>query len=205
MQTLDPEVNKRINSIHYQYVNIVSPLIIKNEVLTGEFPIEILNEIRAIFGHLSKVHLQSDTTDVDKNLFKAESHVKRAILDCFKYLCLAYDDKYYEFDRRYKNVDLSDIDNGNFLPQLCRKRKEAVDRLSDAKKKEIDAVGDDDLYDAYEIAYNAYMDVHDLLDGAFEKMERLKRKVSRSYLFGVIGIVLGVVGIIATIVTYLMK
>jgi len=84
MQILEKEYNDRINEIHYKYVSIISPFIMQIEVLDGEYPVEILNEIRAVFTHLSKSHLSGDNDAVDRNLSKADAHIKRAILDCYK-------------------------------------------------------------------------------------------------------------------------
>ena len=194
----------RINEIHYKYINIISPFVMQLEVLDGEYPIEILNEIRAVFSHLSKCNLSDEDEKIDRNLSKADSHIKRAILDCYKYLCFAYDDKYSQFDKNYKNVDLSEIDNGEFLPLLCMKRKTALDKLLQAKKLELITSDENILYDGFENAYNAYSDVYNLINNSYVKIERLKRKAkirSLKTLIGFwIGIAIGIIGIIIAIV-----
>ncbi|MDR0455105.1 MAG: hypothetical protein LBH20_00285, partial [Treponema sp.] len=171
MQTLNEAYNARINLIHDQYTNIISPFIMQIEVLDGEFPVEIINEIRAVFGHLSKCHLSTDDSVVERNLAKADSHIKRAIIDCYKYLCFAYDDNYKEFERKYIDVDLSEIDNGEFLPFLCKKRKLAIDKLVLAKKLELSTSEESILYSNFEEAYNAYADVYNFVNNSFEKLE----------------------------------
>jgi hypothetical protein len=122
MQTLDKAYNDRINEIHNNYISIIAPLIMQIEVLDGKFPVEILNEIRAVFAHLSKSHLADDNAVVERNLSKADSHIKRAIIDCYKYLCFAYDNKYEEFDTIYANVDLSDKAKGKYSGFKGKKR-----------------------------------------------------------------------------------
>ena len=204
MRIAKKEYNVRINEIHSKYINVISPFIMQLEVLDGEFPVEIINEIRAIFGHLSKSHLSDDEAKVDRNLSKAEGHVKRAILDCYKYLCFAYDDKYEEFGKYYASVDLSDVDNGDFLPVLCKRRKLAIEKLTQAKKLELATSDEDDLYNAFEEAYNAYADVFNFVNDSFEKLERLKRKAKIRNLKAKIGfwlgILIGVIGIIIALV-----
>ena len=90
----DVTSNTQIVEICDAYINTISPFILQLETLDGEFPVEILNEIRAIFTHISRCSL-AETSDVyDDNIVKAERHVKRAILDCHKYVCVAYDEHY---------------------------------------------------------------------------------------------------------------
>lgn len=208
MQTLSCTYNDRVNEIHRKYFEIISPFIIQLEVLDGEFPIEILNEIRAVFGHLSKAHLNNEASIVEHNIEKADSHIKRAILDCYKYLCLAYDDKYKEFSNKYINVDLSVVGDGEFLPLLCQKRNNAIQKLSNAKKLEISKTNENDLYNAYEDAYNAYADTYNYIEAFYEKLERLKHKTDlrdisakRWYLIGTIA---GVTGAVAGIIGFIV-
>lgn len=48
------------NEIYEQYQNLILPYIMELEVRDGEYPVEILNEIRAIFTHLSRYKLQNE-------------------------------------------------------------------------------------------------------------------------------------------------
>jgi len=211
MQALNEAFNARINLIHEQYTNVISPFIMQLEVLDGEFPIEIINEIRAIFGHLSKCHLSNDDGIIECNLTKADRHINRAIIDCYKYLCIAYNDKYREFECKYIDVDLSDIDNGEFLPLLCKKRKLAIDKLLHAKKLEISMSDEIILYASFEEAYNAYADTYNLVNDSFEKLERLKQKTNtresranRRYrmgiCIGIAGLIIGIASIIIAVI-----
>jgi hypothetical protein len=181
------------------------------EVLDGEYPVEIINEIRAVFGHLSKCHLSNNDDVIERNLLKADGHIKRAIIDCYKYLCFAYDDKYEEFGNKYIDVDLSEIDNGEFLPLLCSKRKLAIEMLVQAKKLELSTSDENVLYGSFEEAYNAYADVYNLIKDSFEKLERLRRKASTRDLrakrrfwvgtyIGIAGLAIGIAGIIIAII-----
>ena len=203
MQILTENYNKQINEIHSQYLHTISPLIMSIEVLDGEFPIEILNEIRSIFTHLSKCNLSDDATIIERNISKANSHIKRAIIDCFKYSCLAFEDSYKGFDTNYKNVDLSEVDNGEFLPGLSVKRKLAKEKITQAKLLELSTSDENTLYGAYEDAHNAYADVYNLINNSFEKLERIKRKAkirdikaTIGFVVGIIGTLLGLLGII---------
>jgi hypothetical protein len=50
----------RIRDIHKTYIEVICPYIIQYETLANRFPTEILNEIRAVFTHLSKHNLSDD-------------------------------------------------------------------------------------------------------------------------------------------------
>jgi len=204
MQTLNETVNKRINEIHDKYLNIISPFIMQIEVLDGEHPVEIMNEIRAVFGHLSKCHLSSDDNFIERNLSKADSHIKRAIIDCFKYLCFAYENKYIDFDKKFKKTDLSDIDNGEFLPNLCLKRKRSMDKLVNAKVLELSQTDDDTLFQAFEEAYNTYADVYNYIGESYAKLERVRRKARNRNVWAIIGYCVGVAGLLASIVSIIL-
>jgi len=203
MQKICSQVDDRINHIHRQYADIIAPHVSLIEVLDGEFPIEVLNEIRAVFGHLTTAHLSDDDNVVESQLSKADAHIKRAILDCYKYSCMALDDQYKTFDRRFQNVDLSLVDNGDFLPELCRKRSAARAKLFDAKTLELCKAPNDDLYGAFESAFEAHSEVYKLVNESFEKLERLRQKTIKRDRWRRFHVwfcyFLGVAGLVATI------
>lgn len=146
------DIQGREKEIYKKYQDIIAPYIIELEVRDSEFPIEIFNEIRSIFTHLSRYKIQ----DSEDDLSAAEGHLKRAILDCYKYLCISIAMSLHQFRQEYKDVDLHLVDNGEFLPKLDRLEREAQEAFAEAKKTEI-AKGDDDKQKLlYENAYNAY-------------------------------------------------
>ena len=105
--------DKRIRDICRKYIEVISPLVVQHEVLANTFPTEVLNEIRAVFNHFAKYTLSDDPSIKGRNLTKAEGHIKRSILDCYKYLCMTYEDVYTDFGKSYENIDLSFVDNGD--------------------------------------------------------------------------------------------
>lgn len=183
-----------ISEIFITYVYKVLPYMIDIEELDGNFPVSILNEIRDIFTHLSRSYLSSSSDMFFDNVSKAKGHLKRAVLDCYKYLCMIYDDKYKQFDRLYKNVDLSNIDNGDFLNELCNLRHEAVELTKRVRKLEINAEKIEDLYDDFEKAYNAHVAVNDLIVRSDKKLEHFKRKSSLKDKLSIAGFAIGAVG-----------
>jgi len=199
MRLQSEEANNRVNEIHSAYINTIAPFVSQLETLDGEFPIEIFNEIRSVFGHLSKAHLSENAEFVERNLSKADSHIKRAILDCFKYLCLAYDDKYKEFQKNFRGINLSDVDNGNFITILSEKRATSLNKLLLAKKLELGAASADELYDAFERAYLSYAETYNLVEASLQKLERVRLKGRRDKWLTWSGFLVGLVGLLLTV------
>ncbi|MCR1960196.1 hypothetical protein CWE04_11885 [Thomasclavelia cocleata] len=194
-----------LNGIFEVYVNKINPMIFTYEILADNYPIEILNEIRSIFTHLSRCTFDTDEKNVNNNLTKAYSHAKRAILDCYKYNSLAYADKYYEFMDQYKNVDLSLIDNGEFLIKITNKLCLANSLMIQAKRSEAENKSLDEQYTKYENAYFEYSEIYKILENTQIKAENLKQKAiiksnkeNRKIL---INNIIGIIGVIATIIS----
>lgn len=156
---------KREKDIYDQYQSVISYFLTELEVRDIEYPIEIFNEIRATFTHLSRYKLQ----DSEDDLFAAERHVKRAILDCFKYMCISIKEEIRTFRETYKKVDLSVADNGKFLVELNRLEKEADAQYIMAKKAEIkDELPEEELYQIFEKAYNKHQELAEFLGNSSE-------------------------------------
>lgn len=125
-----------LNRLLSEYANIVNPLIVEYEVEKNEFPIEILNEVRAIIGHIVRATATKDEEEIAENIKKAHSHVKRAMLDGFKYLCVIYDDRYWDFYARYDTVDWVGSELQSDVHDINEKRRRAVELLRKAKNSE---------------------------------------------------------------------
>lgn len=145
--------DEREKNIYQQYQEVISRFIAELEVRDIEYPIEIFNEVRATFTHLSRYKLQNSIDD----LHSAERHVKRATLDCFKYMCISIKEEIRMFREEYRNVDLSVANNGKFLVNLNCFEKEADWKYISAKKAEItNTITEDELYRMFEEAYNKH-------------------------------------------------
>ena len=201
-------IEERIQGIHRNYIDVICPYVLLYELLDNTFPIEILNEIRAVFTHLSKCNISDDVQVKEDNLSKAESHIKRAVLDCYKYICMAYHDNYTKFENNYRNVDLSLVDNGEFLPNLLKARKKALDLMLEARMSDlaIPSGGEgavDEAYAKYEMAFIAYYSVDEIINESYEKLENLKKKVALKNKLAVGSFAIGIIGICLSIVFYL--
>lgn len=204
---MSDSIEERIKAIYSDYLNVICPYCMQLEIMDSTYPIEVFNEIRAITTHLARINtMDQDIAKLEYNLRAAESHVKRGILDCYKYLCVAYRDKYKEFKDLFKDVDLSVVNNGEFLPELMSFNSQISALVKKAKKAELKGDSTQDVYDAYQEAYNLSERLGLLIDSAYNYCERVrlvaKRKIIRDWIFGVVGIAGFIVGIIGIIIGF---
>jgi len=202
------DLNSRIKNIYQQHLEVISPLMMQLEIYDAAFPVEILNEIRAIFTHLAKSSVADSVDDKEKNVNNAESHLKRAILDCFKYSCMSLDDRYKKFEEQYKCVDLSLVSDGEFLRELLRKRDDAEKKLLDARKTDLEIKHDandlQEAYQKYEAAFCAYGEVDNMIIASYTSLQNVKKKALfkdrlaiASFVIGVVGLIIGAVSLLS--------
>ena len=184
------------------YNEDIIPFIVQFEVSKNQFPVEVQNEIRAIYGHLVRASLATDDTVAKQNVDKIYSHTKRALLDCYKYNCVVMTDKYAEFFDRYQGVDLSYLREGRFLAEVHKAYQDAKNKLLEAKKAESQNTKMEQLFSMYQDAYCAFADLIADLDSCEEKAEFLKHKATKkermanvSFAIGVAGLIVGIAGL----------
>lgn len=197
---MQKENDSRLSAIYETYLSVISPFIIQLEALDGEFPVEILNEIRSIFTHLARCNSTEKEQIYEENIIKAERHVKRAVLDCFKYLCVAYDEYFRRFTKLNRNVDLSFVDNGYFIQKLNSLHNNAVHNKTEAQKKELVAENIEDVFEDYEKAFNSYAAVYNLIQDSAKSIDFVKHKAATKETLNTVFGIVGVVSFILTII-----
>ena len=192
-------LEEREKNIYAQYQNIIAPFIAELEVRDNEYPIEIFNEIRSMFTHLSRYRIQESEKDIPA----AESHTKRAILDCYKYLCISIEEKISKFRNEYKDINLGLADNGKFLPELNRLHLEAKRVFTEAKEAEIkDVVSEEEKYNLFENAYNEYSKLDKFLDDSQEAILFASVHTTRSDKITKISCIITLISIIIAIASF---
>lgn len=209
---MDAKQTNDIKQIYIEYRTQLNPLIQAYEVLKKTFPITILNEIRDAFSHISKCYKpKMSADDIDSNIEKAKNHLRRAMLDAYKYNCMALQDKIAEFKREHERV-LALIDAGDFCDKLFADENAAQNVFLEAKKAECECNDIEDCYILFEDAYNKYVDIYryiqsKIIDGSklkalVDKDDKRKLKISiiwniimgivsvASLIFGIIGVVI---------------
>lgn len=99
---------------------------------------------------------------IDEEIRKAERHVVRIMLDCYKCLNLSLHDAVMLFEKQTKHIDLTVLQNGTFYPKYKNLYVQAVQAVR--KAKALEALDTDAALDKYQKAYNIYSDLEHLLD-----------------------------------------
>ena len=197
------EQSELLDTVFRMYIEDINPFIVRFEVSKGEFPVEVQNEIRAIYGHLVRAVMAESSEQVLQNIEKMKSHSKRALLDCFKYTSIICSDNYDSFMSRYENIDLTYLENGHFLTDIVNRCRNARQSLRDAKIAETSNISEEELFSLYQDAYRQFEKLNDRLEQAEESASFLQHKASKKDLLsnislwvGIGGFVVGIIGIV---------
>ena len=182
---------EQLDEVFQVYLDDINPFIVQFEILKNEFPIELQNEIRAMYGHLARAAIAATPEEAERNLAKIKSHTKRALLDCYKYSCIIFSDQYEEFFRDYHGVDLTYLEAGNFLRRVHQLREAATEQLKAAKCAETSNISEDTLFELYQEAYNQFADIDQILEEARKHADFLKHKASMKSIGSAVSLVVG--------------
>lgn len=142
----------------------------------NKYPLNCLNEIRAINDHIARCY-RDDITDneIIKNIGKAEGHLQRLGYDCFKQL-ITYQvaDIKYTVKRYYSSRWLY-IGKGELWNSYLTNFKEGYNNEKRAKEKE--SINSTEAFEYYEKAFNSYHDVS-------VTFQKYRSQISRSYYIG---------------------
>lgn len=197
------EYREEINNIFRIYFEDINPFIVQFEILKNEFPIEVQNEIRAIYGHLVRASIAKNENEVVRNIEKMRSHTKRALFDCFKFSCIIISDEYTNFFIRYKGVDLTYINKGDFLRDIQQKYRDASNQIKKAKQLELSNASEDQLVSEYQYAYELFADIDKKLREAEKDASYLKHKATKKDIISVISLMVGVIGAVVGLLGWL--
>lgn len=103
------------------------------------------------------------------------------ILDCYKFLNVSlYDNVIKDFDKRYKGVDLSYINDGDFIIMHRRLSKEIILKLKEAKLKEHNEDKSESIA-LYQEVHNKYTELENLIDSNARNLywAKGKHKINR--------------------------
>lgn len=154
-----------ITELYGDYNDNLKPLLILVETWLNQFPIGILNEVRAFNDHIARTYEAGVTPgDSTRELDGAARHVLRAKLDCYKVLCTLSEDRVTQFRQDYRRVRLAETDSGRFLPEFTRQLigARALHEQAKTSEKAGGRMGNHTL-EKYEAALNAYGDLRQFL------------------------------------------
>ena len=104
---------------------------------------------------------------------------------------------------RYENIDLTYLENGQFLADIVKRCRDARRDLQKAKIAETSNISEDDLFSLYQDAYRQFEELNDKLQQAEDSAAFLQHKASKkdkisniSLWVGIGGFVVGIIGIL---------
>lgn len=193
--SVDTEISELIRSEYVFYREEVKPFTDAVDLAFDRIPDGMLSEIRDFVGHLADAATDSDCPKEARmgNIRDAHTHLRRVLLDCYKLLCISLRDSIKDFDRQYRWSNLSDVQDGKFVPNYTKLKQAAKYAAKAAKKAE--RLGRNDksesglgeVYEKYLAAYNAYCDVTDYIEQNIEFVQRAAHKDVRRTIFSVLG------------------
>ncbi len=161
LRNIQMELNSKEKEIFSSYLEVVVPSMIEYENLTNAFPTGIMNEIRDVFFHFSKMVAIVDKNRQEQEFAKANRHMKRAMRDCYKYLCVAYENNYQNY-RIYSKSFLRKIKKDSLINQISKIEQQhivALEVLTKSRTMEKDIMSserDEEIFTEYEKAVEAY-------------------------------------------------
>lgn len=187
-----------LEKLYQQYNNPIKPLLAEIEAVYEKFPLALYNEIRAMNDHVARAVTATDAQKATEQLQKAISHVNRITRDCYKFLDLHYKKEAEKFDRSICSVEPRDTKDYQRMAEYGRLSDNATYLVEKAKKNE-HLVTDEETYQNFQNAYNAYKELHEFIVKNRREVFSMNRK-RRLKLIGsiAVSIITFILGCIAT-------
>jgi len=201
MTILDPEFQKELQFLYHTYNQTIKPLIASIEARYEIFPLPVINEIRAFNDHVAQCYREDTTSNLIKDeLDKASGHLKRLVFDCFKYLNVSLHDSIVRFENQTKRIDLTTIDNGEFILKYRQLRQDSTKAVR--KGKEIESFNKQVAFEEYEKAFDCYMQLEELIEINASKISWAKARFTLQMGIKILGWLIAAIlsGIISAII-----
>lgn len=185
-------LHSSVKPLYKSYNEVIKPLIAEIEARGQTFPLPLFNEIRAFNDHIAQCFWDDFTLEmVDFEVHKAEGHVLRMVLDCYKVLILFLNDKVLGFEKQTNHIDLTVINNGVFYIEYRRLKKASIEMVRKAKSDESRNNGQAII--EFEKAYNLYTALGDLIDSNLFEVNWAKKKFTVIRALKILGWLLAVI------------
>ncbi len=157
------EYLQKIDELLLTYGKSAKPLI--NEIAKrhrdSKVPDNLLNEIRAMNDHIARCYRDgADDNYIDRELGKAEGHLRRLLYDCFKQLNIYISDNLGRREKMSFSNRWLYRDGGNFWHQYTKWKQQAQDDVIEAKKQE--SIDSDAALKHFESGYQNYRNIEEL-------------------------------------------
>ena len=170
--------HSKLSILYGGYNQTIKVLIADIETKYQRFPDSIFNEIRAFNDHIARCYIKDYPDEkIEKELEKAEGHIIRITLDCYKYL----DAWLYDYFKEFKaDFDISLIDNGEFAPRYYNEQAKGARKIREAKQNE--SLNKQIALDKYQEAYNIYSDLYENIENNLPKIQWAKKMRKKAFL-----------------------
>lgn len=132
-----------------------------------------------------------DDDYIAEQIAKANRHIIRISLDCFKCLNVILFSQIEDFEKRTKNIDLTVIDNGLFYPKYARQKVDAAKYVNEAKITE--GYDSEKSLELYQSACNIYSEIVVEINRINENVKWAKVRFTTRRVLTIIGWVVSVV------------
>lgn len=172
-QIVKDEIFSRMQDLNYSYENVVKVLLATIESLDEKMPISIFNESRAFTDHLARCYVNNTDGDyIKEQLDRAERHLNRMLMDCYKELFIIYYQRIEEFKKYIRRIDISYVNDGRFYVTYKKLLGEAEIKKIEAKK----CVSYEEDYLKFEEACAAYSKLDKYIQEHLLDIQRIKVK-----------------------------
>ena len=134
MDSNNNHIQNLLDNFYKEYNTKLKPILALLEAEIQQFPINILNEVRAIHDHIARTYGDDlDLKQKEKQIELALRHINRAILDCYKIVVAVKDENIRKIIRNYRYTNLGEVDSGRFYPKFNKIWKDAKKMLKTQK------------------------------------------------------------------------
>ena len=144
--------------------------------------------------HVARAVTAIDDSKATEQIKKAANHINRITRDCYKYLDLHYKKEAEKFDRSICSIEPRTTKDFERMAEYGRLSDTATYLVENAKKKE-HMVTDEETYQNFQNAYNAYRELHKFIVENRREVLSMNRKrkfkLVGSVIFSIFTFILG--------------
>ncbi len=157
--SLNAKQKKKLDDLLDSYDKIVRPLMKLLVKINGTETVNCLNEIRAMNDHLARCFRDgNEERQIDIELHKAEGHLERLVLDCFKQLIIFIKEDIQQIEKTYfSRLWFYWGEKENFWQYYCSLKESGLNAEIEAKK--IETLDKKLSMEQYELALNCFIDM----------------------------------------------
>lgn len=183
-----------LEKLYQQYNDPIKPLLAEIEALYEKFPLALYNEIRALNDHVARAYTAISDDVATQQIQKAYGHVNRITRDCYKFLNLYYRQEAEKFDKSLYSIEPRTSEEYKRMADYGALSDTATSLVEYAKRNE-HLVTDEETYENFQKAYQAYIELHKFIvanqrEIGLLKMKKIYKAIG-SVVFSIITFILG--------------